>query len=75
MHVESYIYENGWLKDLSWEGLQTLLIIEHWKKNGMQHDDIGYLADVDEIFLRDYIRAMQIYDVAGFDAHENCRNA
>ena len=75
VHVEQYINEKGWPRDLGWEGRQATLIIERWKLNGMQHDDIGYLADVDEIYTRDYIRAMQICDVPEFDAHGNCKNA
>lgn len=75
VHVGQYVNEIGWPKGLGYEGLQSGLIIEYWKRNGMQHGDIGYLADVDEIYSRDYLRAMQICDVAEFDAHENCRDA
>jgi len=75
VHVEQYINEIGWPKGIGYEGLQSGPIIEYWKSKGMQHGDIGYYSDVDEIYSRDYLRAMQICDVAEFDAHENCRDA
>ena len=50
------------------------LILERWKENGMTKDDIGYLSDADETFTRDFIHAMQIFDVPQFqpDEHRNC---
>lgn len=75
VHVDQYVNEIGWPKDLGWEGMQSGLILKRWKANGMTHDDIGYLSDVDEIYTRDYIRAMQICDVPQFDNHSNCKDA
>lgn len=75
VHVEQYVNEKGWPHGFGWEGLQTSIVIERWKSNGMADDDIGYIADVDEFFSRDYIRAMQICDVKQFDDHGNCYDA
>ena len=75
VHVEQYTNEKLDFIDLDWEAQQAKLITQRWKENGMSNDDIGYLSDVDEIYTRDYIRAMQICDVKEFDAHENCRDA
>ncbi|KAL9187547.1 hypothetical protein ACHAXT_001650 [Thalassiosira profunda] len=73
--VDYYYNEVGWPKDLGYECAQHAFILERWKKNGMRRGDIGYLADVDEMISRDYLRAMQICDVKEFDAHGNCRDA
>ncbi|KAL7545997.1 hypothetical protein ACHAWF_009349 [Thalassiosira exigua] len=51
---------------------QRALILARWKANGMKKDDIGYLADVDEVFSRDFLRAAQICRVKEFDDHGNC---
>ena len=74
VHVEQYVNEGGWPKGFGWEGAQAGRVIERWKENGMTDDDIGYLADVDEFFSRDFIRAMQICDVKQFDDHGNCHH-
>ncbi|KAL9178493.1 hypothetical protein ACHAXT_001831 [Thalassiosira profunda] len=57
------------------EGLMRGHIIKRWKKNGMTVDDVGYLADMDEFYTRDYLRAIQICEVKELDAHENCKKA
>lgn len=75
VHVEMFINEDRWPKDLGWEGMQASVIVERWKANGMTHDDIAYLSDVDEVYTRDFIRAMQICDVRQFDSHNNCEDA
>mmetsp|Transcript_10235 Transcript_10235/g.22765 ORF Transcript_10235/g.22765 Transcript_10235/m.22765 type:complete len:441 (-) Transcript_10235:228-1550(-) len=72
--VDYYVNENKWPRDLGREHHQRSLIIKRWKDNGMAIDDIGYLADVDEIFTRDFIRAMQICEVRQFQHHGNCKN-
>ena len=75
VHVDQFINNGGWPKGLGWDGLQAQIIIKRWKQNGMNHEDIGYLSDADELFSRDYIRAMQICDVKEFDEHGNCNEA
>jgi hypothetical protein len=47
-----------------------------WALNGMRHDDIGIIGDADEVFTRDFLRAMQICDVEEFRVKERgCANA
>ena len=46
---------------------QRDLIVERWKKMGMQADDIGLIADVDETPSRDFLRAVQVCDVPHFN--------
>ena len=44
-----------------------------WALNGMRDDDIAIMRDADEIFTRDFLRAMQICDVAEFRPDQDCR--
>jgi hypothetical protein len=44
-----------------------------WKFNGMRPDDIAIIADVDETFSRDFLRALQICDVPQFRPGQSCR--
>ena len=77
--VDQYVHEkdeNGWHPaGYGMEGMLRNRILRRWKDNGMTVDDVGYLADVDEFYSRDYIRAMQVCDVRQLDGHGNCRDA
>ncbi|KAL3811360.1 hypothetical protein ACHAXA_000776 [Cyclostephanos tholiformis] len=44
-----------------------------WALNGMREDDVAIMRDADEIFTRDFLRAMQICDVAEFRPDQDCR--
>ena len=44
-----------------------------WRLNGMRDDDIAIMRDADEIFTRDFLRAMQICDIAEFRPDQNCK--
>lgn len=78
--VDYYINEDegpDQLVSLEREHAQRALILERWKQNGMTVNDIGYLSDTDELFSRDFLRAMQICNVPQFtsegkDGHQNC---
>ena len=78
--VDYYANEDegkGQLVSLEREHAQRALILERWKKNGMTAHDIGYLSDTDEMFSRDFLRAMQICNVPQFqpegeNGHERC---
>jgi len=79
--VDYYINEDTTkLVGLEREHAQRSLILHRWKLAGMTKDDIGYLSDVDELFTRDFLRAMQLCDVPQFtsdgkegkDGHNNC---
>jgi hypothetical protein len=54
------------------ERIQRGLIIERWKKNGMKPDDIGIIADVDESWSRDFLRAAQLCDIPVFRPNQDC---
>jgi hypothetical protein len=55
------------------ERIQRELIIERWKKNRMKPDDIGIVADVDETWSRDFLRAVQVCDIPAFRPGQDCR--
>ena len=43
-----------------------------WALNGMRDDDVGIIGDADEVFTRDFLRAMQVCDVPEFRPGQNC---
>jgi len=49
-----------------WQHMQRNAILKRWKRNGMQPHDIGIMADADEFFSRDFLRALQICDIPEF---------
>jgi hypothetical protein len=53
--------------------IQRKMIIERWKKNGMKPDDLGIVADVDETWSRDFLRAAQTCDIPTFRPDQDCR--
>eukprot|EP00970_Alexandrium_tamarense_P016126 scaffold6180_cov194-Alexandrium_tamarense.AAC.7 len=73
--VDYYLNEQEWIQGLARENHQRSVLFKRWRENGMQHDDIGYIADVDEMFTRDFLRAMQICEVKEFDDHNNCKGS
>ncbi|KAL7525858.1 LOW QUALITY PROTEIN: hypothetical protein ACHAWF_001534 [Thalassiosira exigua] len=72
--VDQYVNENVLPYGLGREHHQRASVLERWKANGMTKDDIGYLADVDEMFSRDFLRAAQICHIKELDDHGNCSN-
>jgi len=54
------------------ENLQRSHITERWKEAGMQPDDIGIICDVDEMFTRDFLLALQTCDVPQFRPGQDC---
>lgn len=58
--------------NFDWQFLQREAVLHRWKRNGMRPDDIGLLCDADELFSRDYLRALQICDVPELKPHQDC---
>ena len=50
---------------------QRELISQRWKVNGMTPYDIGLISDIDEVFSRDFLLAVQYCDVPEFIKHNN----
>lgn len=46
-----------------------------WKLNGMRKDDVAIVADVDETFSRDFLRALQICDLDVFRPGQTCHES
>ncbi len=57
------------------ENLQRSHIISRWKAAGMQPDDVGIICDVDEVFTRDFLLALQSCDVPQFRPGQDCRES
>lgn len=62
-----------WGGALMRENFQREVVLKRWKEAGMTEDDLGYVADADETFTRDYFRALQICDVPEFHAGQTCK--
>jgi len=62
VQVRAYVNEDHRLRDMDREHDQRAEILRGWKELGMQGDDIGLLADSDESFTRDFLRAVQSCD-------------
>ena len=41
--------------------------MEYWKELGMQPNDVGIISDIDEVFTRDFLLAIQTCDVPALD--------
>ena len=72
------VYIDYWLEDkpdLKWmnrESEQRNTIIRRWKDAGMTENDIGIMADADEFFSRDFLRAIQKCDVPTLRSEPSC---
>jgi Glycosyltransferase family 17 len=62
VQVRPFVNQNLRIRGLEREHLQRAEILRGWKELGMTPDDIGYLADADETFTRDFLRAIQVCD-------------
>jgi len=56
------------------EKLQKDGIVQKWKLDGMQPDDVAIVSDTDETFTRDFLRALQICDVPQFRPNQSCES-
>ncbi len=54
------------------ENLQRSHIIQRWKAAGMKKDDVGIICDVDEVFTRDFLLALQSCDIPKFRPGQDC---
>jgi hypothetical protein len=43
-----------------------------WHLNGMTEEDVGIIGDADEVFTRDFLRALQVCDVPELRRGQNC---
>jgi Glycosyltransferase family 17 len=76
VHVRAFVNEDPKLTELSREHAQRAEIVRGWKELGMQPDDVGLLADADETFSRDFLRAVQVcdgIDLLDYESH-HCKH-
>jgi len=48
-------------------------VLERWGRNGMLPDDVAVFGDADEMFTRDFLRALQMCDVPEFRQGQDCK--
>ncbi|CAB9506166.1 expressed unknown protein [Seminavis robusta] len=59
VQIRTFFNENPMVLDLQREHEQRDEILKGWKELGMTKEDVGYLADLDETFTRDFLLAIQ----------------
>ncbi|KAL3919996.1 MAG: hypothetical protein SGILL_003478 [Bacillariaceae sp.] len=62
VHFEYWLHDWPTLIGMDREAEQRDTITNMWKEAGMTEQDVGIVADVDEIVSRDYLRALQVCD-------------
>lgn len=73
LQVREYVNEDSEFLYLDREHDQRKEIVKGWKELGMTKEDIGYIADTDEFFSRDLLRAVQhcpYIDFFDYDKHK-----
>jgi len=73
------IFVDYWLEDekelleMNRECTQRVSIVDRWVKEGMTEHDVGIMADIDEVFSRDFLRAAQVCDIPQFAPGQTCQ--
>ena len=62
VQIRYFFDERHELKDMEREHAQRQDILRGWKELGMETNDVGILSDIDEVFTRDFLRAIQVCD-------------
>jgi len=70
--IQMYVNEKPKFTGIRREHAQRQEILRGWKELGMTQEDVGVLADMDETFSRDFLRAAQTCDIPNLDyrSHE-----
>jgi hypothetical protein len=55
------------------ETLQRNAILKVWKQNGMKPNDVGIMGDLDEVYTRDFLRALQLCDIPQLAPNQSCQ--
>ncbi|KAG7371240.1 glycosyltransferase family 17 protein [Nitzschia inconspicua] len=77
LQIREYANEESTATGLVRENNQRAEILKGWKELGMTKDDVGYIADMDESFTRDFLRAVQqcpYVEYFDYEAHK-CVNS
>jgi hypothetical protein len=79
--LDTKVYLDYWLEDwpelrlMDRESEQRNTIIKVWKEAGMKPEDVALMADVDEVFSRDFLRAVQTCDFPELRPGQSCQKA
>lgn len=73
VHVNVFLGDAGGARLMDREYIQRDTIVDAWVKGGMTVEDIGLVADMDEVFSRDFLLAAQICDIPAFEPGNNCK--
>ena len=77
---KTQIFIDHWLVDMpdlvkiTRESEQRNEIIKRWKAEGMTEDDVGILSDIDEMYSRDFLRAIQTCDFPELRPNQDCHH-
>ena len=74
VQIRTYVQENRDHLELEYEHMQRQQILRGWKELGMEPDDVGLLSDTDEMFTRDFLRAVQTCDQIKYLMYNNTKN-
>ena len=67
LQVRLYVNEKPKFTGIRREHAQRQEILRGWRELGMTHEDVGIIADADETFSRDFLRAAQECDIPHLD--------
>lgn len=58
---------------MAFEEIQREQILKRWKEAGMEENDVGVMADIDETMTRDFLLAGKQCDIPAFRPGQDCR--
>jgi Glycosyltransferase family 17 len=73
MFLDPWLVDFPDLTGLTRESEQRNEILKRWKEQGMTPDDLGILSDIDEVFSRDFLRAVQTCDFPELRPNQSCQ--
>jgi hypothetical protein len=75
---KTQIFMDFWLVDapelwgMERESEQRNEVVKRWIREGMTVNDIGIMSDMDEVFSRDFLRAVQVCDFPELQPDQDC---
>lgn len=72
IYLEYWLEDRPDLREMDRESEQRNTIVKIWKDAGMQPEDVALMADVDEVFSRDFLRAIQTCDFPELRPGQDC---
>jgi hypothetical protein len=70
--VDYWLYDWPELTGMDRESEQRNTIVSRWKQQGMRPEDVAIMADMDEVFSRDFLRALQTCDFPELRPGQSC---